>query len=84
MIRGELVSRIHAAVLRNPENTYLDISAWKNKQVQILMIEVMRFSLQSYQRYLDREICMVNEARARFHKTGARIHPLSERGKNTI
>jgi hypothetical protein len=84
VIRGELVSRIHAAIARNPDGAYLDISEWKNKQVQVLMIEVMRFSQQSYQRYLDAEMRMVRDARANFHSEGAKIHSLADCERNTI
>ncbi len=84
VIRGELVSRIHAAVARNAAETYLDISEWKNKQVQVLMIEVMRFSKQSYQRYLDSEMRMVGDARAGVQTAGTKIYMLSELERNTI
>ena len=84
VIRGELVSRIHAAVARNAAETYLDISEWKNKQVQVLMIEVMRFSQQSYQRYLDSEMRMVGDARAGVQTAGTKIYMLSELERNTI
>jgi hypothetical protein len=63
IISDELVFRIHAAVLANPAGVCLDISEWKNRQIKILMIEVMRFSKESYERYLQREIAMVTDAR---------------------
>ena len=84
LIGGELVSRIHAAIARNREGNYLDISEWKNKQVHVLMIEVMRFSQQSYQRYLDSEMRMVRDARAAVQRAGAKVYTLSERERNTI
>jgi hypothetical protein len=84
VIRGELVSRIHAAVMRNPPETYLDISEWKNKQVHVLMIEVMRFSQQSYQRYLRSEMRMVEDRRAEVQAEGAKVCTLSERERNRI
>jgi hypothetical protein len=83
-IWGELASRVHVAVSRNPENTFLDISGWKNKQVRVLMIEVMRFSEKSYERYLDREMWMVRDAQAQLLAKGAKIHPLSQSEGHTI
>jgi hypothetical protein len=62
--------------LRNPEKSYLDISEWKNKQVQVLMVEVMQFTQQSYQRYLDSEMRMVRDARAMVQAAGAKIYTL--------
>jgi hypothetical protein len=79
LIGGELASRIHVAIARNPEETFLDISEWKNKQVRVLMIEVMRFTEQSYQRYLDSEMRMVGDARAAVQTAGAKIYTLSDR-----
>jgi len=63
IISDELVFRIHAAVLANPAGVCLDISEWKNRQIKILMIEVMRFSKESYERYLQSEMAMVTDAR---------------------
>jgi hypothetical protein len=76
IISDELVCRIHAAVLANPAGAYLDISEWKNGQVKVLMVDVMRFSKESYQRYLQREMQMVNDARNDCVKQGHRIHSL--------
>jgi hypothetical protein len=75
---NELVSWVQMAIFQNPENTYLDISEWKNKQVEVLMVEVMRFSNESYRRYLDREMSMVKDARTRVSRLGAKIHSLTE------
>ncbi|SRR6266487_4327914 len=76
IIGDELVARIHAGVMANPPNNYLDISEWKNQKVKILMIDVMRFSDQSYQRYLEREMQMVRDARDICAKAGHSIRLL--------
>jgi len=76
IIGDELVSRIHAGVRANPANTFLDISEWKNEKVRILMTDVMRFSEESYQRYLEREMQMVRDARTIYAQRGCTIHSL--------
>lgn len=47
---------VHNNRIGNPVN----ISEWKNKAVKILMINVMRFTNDSYQRYFSQEMAMVN------------------------
>jgi hypothetical protein len=50
-------------------------SKWKNKQLRVLMIEVMRFSEYSYQRYLNREVRMVTEKNCFSWRSSAKPDP---------
>jgi hypothetical protein len=73
IIGSELLREIHVAILNNPVKAYLDISEWKNRKVRVLMIEVMRFSEESYERYLERELQMVGQERTRQARAGYEI-----------
>jgi hypothetical protein len=48
--------------LKQKDNTkYLNISDWKNKIVQTIMLDIMHFKKESYNRYLTRESKMVSD-----------------------
>jgi len=64
----------------------VNISEWKNESVRILMLYVMRFLPESYQRYLHNESQMVNAELTRLSNLGIRPLPINfsktEVGKN--
>ena len=75
-IGDQLVQRVYTGVRTNPNNAFLEISSWKNRQIRVLMIEIMRFSEESYQRYLDREMGMVRDALTNHRAAGAVIRAM--------
>lgn len=58
------MERVYRQIEQTPQGAYLDISDWKNKWVQELMVSIMRFKSTSFVRYTETEMKMVNEAKA--------------------
>jgi hypothetical protein len=67
----EIYNAIHA----NGENVHLDISVWKDAMVRSVMLIVMRFSEESYGRYLVTETQMVKDRCAYLKAIGRVIRP---------
>jgi hypothetical protein len=57
-IQDEL-EQVYTSHRSTPPAAHLNISDWKNKTIKLVMVEIMRFSEESYQRYLVRESAMV-------------------------
>lgn len=51
---------MYSALKRKDKERYLNISSWKNKVVGTIMLDIMYFKKESYDRYLSRESDMVN------------------------
>ena len=58
---------------RPPPQVYLDISNWKNQTIRTLMLGVMKFSEESYSRYLNRESAMVQSKLEELRTAGAQV-----------
>lgn len=54
----------------NQTKAHSNISKWKNTAVKRFMIEIMRYKIEAYDRYLNQENSMVNSVIARIKKKG--------------
>ena len=70
-IGSELHQQVHALIARNAPNEHADISAWKNGVVKTLMMDVMRFSAESYDRYFAEESHLIRQHRLEVMARGA-------------
>jgi hypothetical protein len=70
-IGSELHLQIHALIARNAPNEHTDISAWKNGVVKTLMLDVMRFSADAYDRYYTEESRLIRQHRSEVMALGA-------------
>jgi hypothetical protein len=73
-IHSELL-RIYDEIHQNQQNEHLDISGWKNAMVKSVMLEVMRFSKESYERYLATETKLIKERCAYLKSIDCTIRP---------
>lgn len=60
-IYRELETKISTSIRKLPDSTFLNISESKNSMIKRIMIEIMRYSLKSYNKYLETETEMVDE-----------------------
>jgi hypothetical protein len=58
---GKDILRVEELVQQKPDETYLNISAWKDRSVREIMTDIMRFSPESFTRYESSERAMVAE-----------------------
>jgi len=75
-IKDEL-ERVCVKIYSNAPTSHLDISNWKNQKIRTLMIDIMRFSEVSYQRYFATESAMVQSRHGELRGAGATVIPLS-------
>lgn len=73
---GQDIRRVEGLMATNPYDTYLDISAWKNRSVKELMLNLMKFSEESFTRYEAVEQAMVTAKLKRLQ--GSRIVTCSD------
>ncbi len=76
-IADELEYSIRPVCRRLMDPQYLDISCWKNDVVKKLMIDVMQFSQQAYERYLRREAQLVKAFRQNVEERGYMVVPFN-------
>lgn len=58
------LEKVYLQIKQTPQGAHLDISDWKNRWVQKLMVDIMRFKDSSFARYMETEMKMVNDAKA--------------------
>jgi len=68
---------VYDQIKGNAPGEHRDISPWKNATVKTIMLDIMRFSQKSYERYLKMESDMVNREKERLKGSGAQVTQLS-------
>lgn len=59
-IKNDLEGEIYEMIRNNNDsNKYIDISLWKDKVIQKVMFEILRYSVESYDRYFETEHGMI-------------------------
>ncbi len=67
------LERVYGIIRSNAPTAFLNISNWKNHGTRLLMIDIMRFSEESYQRYLAREEAMVHSKLEKLRTAGTQV-----------
>lgn len=70
LVVSDLDNVVCPFVHNNQTGQQVNISSWKNQAVKILMMDIMRFSSDSYKRYFDQENQMVKQELERLSKVG--------------
>lgn len=76
-IGGEL-ERVYDSIRVSAQSAYLDISKWKNQRIRTLMVVVMRFTEESYRRYLRKESEMVQARLKELETSGTQVIQFKE------
>lgn len=83
-VHESFTQRLIPTILKIPSIQHLDISIWKNRVVEIVMLEIMRYSPASFARYFAVESQMVSghikQVAASFAQPGAGVY--SDEGLN--
>jgi hypothetical protein len=73
-IRDELEC-VYSGIRSTEQSACLNISHWKNQTIRLVMINIMRFSDESYQRYWTKESGMVQSRLEELRAAGAHVKP---------
>ena len=74
----EQLEHVYISIRSTALSAHLNISTWKNQTIKLLMIDIMRFSQESYQRYSDRETAMVESKVRQLISDGFEVIPFTE------
>jgi hypothetical protein len=72
---GDELNSIYTEIRNNTSNAHLDISTWKDEVIRTVMIAVMRFSEESYNRYKETESGMVINKINAVRNEGQHVRP---------
>ena len=71
------LTNIYRQIEKVPIDTHLNISSWKNKIIKLLMIDILNYSQESFEEYVNSENALIEEALVHIYARGHKYQILN-------